>query len=105
MILDNVSRYRQVSGSTVIIVSHNMDDIARIADRLVVLSRGQIVMDGTPAEVFSHPERLKELGLDIPASTEIALALQKRGLPLEGAIYTHEQLKAAVIKAGRAVSC
>ena len=105
MILDNVSRYRQVSGSTVIIVSHNMDDIARIADRLVVLSKGQIVMDGTPAEVFSQPERLKELGLDIPASTEIALALRKRGLPLEGAVYTHEQLKAAVIKAGRAVSC
>ena len=104
-ILDNVIRYRQLSGSTVMIVSHNMDDMARIAERLIVLSQGQIVMDAAPAEVFAQPEKLKELGLDIPAATEIALALKKRGIPLEGTIYTHEQLKAAILKAGRAVSC
>ena len=87
------------------IVSHNMDDMARIAARLVVLANGQIVMDGSPAEIFAQPEKLKELGLDIPAATELALALRKRGVPLQGTIYTHEQLKAAVLEAGRAVSC
>ena len=105
MILSNVARYREVSGATVMIVSHNMDDMARIAERLIVLAHGQIVMDGTPAEVFAQPEKLKGLGLDIPAATEIALALQKKGVPLQGTIFTHEQLKAAVLKAGRAVSC
>lgn len=87
------------------IVSHNMDDMARIAERLIVLAHGQIVMDGTPAEIFAQPEKLKSLGLDITAATEIALALQKKGVPLQGTIFTHEQLKAAVLKAGRAASC
>ena len=105
MILNNVARYREASGATVMIVSHNMDDMARIAERLVVLANGQIVMDGSPAEIFARPEKLKELGLDIPAATELALALRKRGVPLQGTIYTHEQLKAAVLEAGRAVSC
>ena len=105
MILNNVARYREASGATVMIVSHNMDDMARIAARLVVLANGQIVMDGSPAEIFARPEKLKELGLDIPAATELALALRKRGVPLQGTIYTHEQLKAAVLEAGRAVSC
>ena len=105
MILNNVARYREASGATVMIVSHNMDDMARIAERLVVLANGQIVMDGSPAEIFARPEKLKELGLDIPAATELALALRKRGVPLQGTIYTHEQLKAALLEAGRAVSC
>ena len=105
MILNNVARYRKASGATVMIVSHNMDDMARIAERLVVLANGQIVMDGAPAEIFAQPETLKGLGLDIPAATELALALRKKGIPLQGTIFTHEQLKAAVLEAGRALSC
>ena len=105
MILNNVARYREASGATVMIVSHNMDDMARIAERLVVLANGQIVMDGAPAEIFAQPETLKGLGLDIPAATELALALRKKGIPLQGTIFTHEQLKAAVLEAGRALSC
>ena len=104
-ILDNVSRYRESTGSTVMIVSHNMDDMARIAERLVVLAHGQIVMDGTPADIFAQPEKLKSLGLDIPAATEVALALINKGIPLQGTIFTHEQLIAAVLKAGRAAAC
>ena len=105
MILNNIARYREASGATVMIVSHNMDDMARIAERLVVLANGQIVMDGAPAEIFAQPETLKGLGLDIPAATELALALRKKGIPLQGTIFTHEQLKAAVLEAGRALSC
>ena len=104
-ILNNVARYREASGATVMIVSHNMDDMARIAERLIVLAHGKIVMDGTPADVFAKPEELKELGLDIPAATELALVLRRKGIPLSGTIFTHEQLKAAVLEAGRAVSC
>lgn len=98
-ILDNILAYREKSGATVIIVSHNMDDTARIAQRILVFDRGEIVMDGTPEEVFSQSERLVEMGLDVPHATEIAEALKKRGLAIEGAVYTHEQLKAAVLRA------
>ncbi len=105
LILENLCSYRKQTGSTVLIVSHNMDDMARIADRLIVLSKGTVAMDGTPEEVFSNPERLRDLGLDVPKATEIAIALREKGIPLEGPIYTHDQLKAAILKARRTAPC
>ena len=104
-IMDNICRYREESGSTVIIVSHNMDDVARISQRILVFDHGSVAMDGTPEEVFSRPEELINIGLAVPAATEIAMALRRRGVKLEGAIYTHEQLKAAIVKAGEAEPC
>lgn len=104
-ILNNLCRYRESTGSTVIVVSHNMDDIARIADRLIVMNGGKIAMDGTPAEVFSDAEKLRSLGLNIPRATEIAIALQERGIRLEGPVFTHEQLHAAILKAKEAAAC
>ena len=104
-ILDNICAYRKKTGSTVIIVSHNMDDAARLADRIVVFDHGSIVMDGTPEQVFSQPEELSAIGLSIPHAAAIAVALRKRGVQLEGSIYTHEQLKAAVIRAKEAGKC
>ncbi len=104
-VLRNISRYREGTGSTVIVVSHNMDDLARIADRLIILSDGTVALDGTPAEVFSDPEKLSSLGLSVPKATEIALALRRRGIPLEGAIYTRAQLKAAILRAKEAPAC
>ena len=97
-VLSNICRYRESLGSTVIIVSHNMDDIARISDRLIVMSKGTVAMDGTPQEVFSEPEQLKALGLNVPKSTEIYLSLKDKGINLQPPVYTHEQLKAAVLK-------
>ena len=104
-ILDNICAYREKTGSTVIIVSHNMDDAARLADRIVVFDHGSIVMDGTPEQGFSKPEELSAIGLSIPHAAAIAVALRKRGVQLEGSIYTHEQLKAAVIRAKEAGKC
>ena len=98
-ILDNILSYREKSGSTVVIVSHNMDDVARIAERVLVFDRGSIAMDGTPDEVFSQAVRLTEMGLTIPHAAEIAVALKKRGIKLDGPIYSHEQLKAAILRA------
>ena len=97
-ILKNICDYREKTGSTVILVSHSMDDVARLADRLIVFNRGSILLDGSPDEVFSRPEELKAVGLDVPAPTEIASALRQRGLALEGAIYTQKQLIDAVLK-------
>ena len=104
-ILDNICDYRKKTGSTVIIVSHNMDDAARLADRIVVFDHGTIAMDGSPEQVFSRPEELTAIGLSVPHAAAIAMALRQRGVKLEGSIYTHEQLKAAVIRAKEAGRC
>ena len=95
-ILQNILDYRAETGSTVLIVTHSMDDAARIADRLVVFNHGHIAFDGTPEEVFSHTKELMEIGLDVPQSARIAEALRVRGVALPDSIYTPDQLLAAV---------
>ena len=105
MILDNICAYREKSGATVMIVSHNMDDIARIAQRLIVFNQGSVAMDGTPEDIFARPDELISMGLSVPRATALAMALGAKGVELEGAIFTHEQLKAAIIKVRGASRC
>ena len=97
-ILQNITDYRRETGSTVLLVTHSMDDAARIADRLVVFHEGEVAYDGTPAEVFCHTQELMDIGLDVPQSARIAEALRRRGVPLPDAIYTPGQLKAAILE-------
>ena len=97
-ILETICDYREKTGSTVVIVSHSMDDVARIADRLIVFNHGRIRFDGTPEEVFSNPKELSDIGLSVPAPTQIAAALRELGVRIEGSIYTNEQLLAALLK-------
>lgn len=97
-ILKNICGYREKTGSTVVIVSHNMDDIARIAERIVVLAHGKVAMDGTPSEIFSRPDELTGYGLSVPSSTQLALALRERGLDV-GPVYTHAMLREALLRA------
>ena len=99
-IMENICAYREKTGATLIIVSHNMDDAARYAERIIVFDHGSVSMDGSPEEVFSEPAKLTAIGLDIPQATSLAAALRRHGLPLEGPVFTHEQLLAAVRKAG-----
>ena len=104
-IIKNILDYRAETGSTVLLVTHSMDDAAKIADRLVVFHEGGIAMDGTPDEVFSRPAELTSMGLDVPQAAAIAQALRERGVELPGSIYTLEQLRAALVplrKGGRA---
>lgn len=104
-IMENIIRYRETTGSTVIIVSHSMDDAARYGERLIVFNRGTIFMDGTAEEVFSRTEELKAIGLGIPKATALASSLRSRGIQLNGSIYTHKQLVNALRSAGGAVVC
>ena len=104
-ILDNICSYHRESGSTVIIVSHNMDDTARIAERIIAFDHGRVAMDGTPEQIFSEPEKLEAMGLDVPKSTSLAMALKAEGLPLEGSIYTHAQLLDAILRVKEAAPC
>ncbi len=100
-ILRNICDYREKTGSTVIIVSHSMDDVACLADRLVVFNHGAIRFDGTPEEVFSQPEELRSIGLAVPAATELAMELRRLGVPVSGSIYTNKQLEDALLKLKR----
>ena len=104
-ILENICNYREKTGATVIIVSHSMDDVARIAQRIVVFHQGRVAMDGAPCDIFSEAEKLIEIGLDIPKATELALALRREGLELPGSIYSHEQLLAAILKREEGCLC
>lgn len=96
-ILENIGYYHRSSGAAVLLVSHSMDDIARIAGRLVVFDNGSVAMDGTPAEVFSRAESLKRMGLTVPMATEIALALRRRGINIPESVYTINYLRKAIV--------
>ena len=96
-ILKNITDYRRETGSTVLLVTHSMDDAARIADRLIVFHGGQIAMDGAPEDVFKRARELTEMGLDVPRPAAIADELRKRGAALPESVYTAEQLRRAVL--------
>lgn len=104
-ILDNIRRYKEATGSTVILISHDMSVAARMADRIIVINHGNVALDGTAREVFSHAAELKEMGLDIPASTEVALMLRKKGFDLPEDICTSEQLVEAVLRCKGGAAC
>ncbi|MBO5857388.1 MAG: ATP-binding cassette domain-containing protein, partial [Clostridia bacterium] len=87
-LLSLIKSYNETTNSTVIFVSHNMDDVALIADRVLVLSAGNIVMNGTVPEVYSKGKELLELGLDVPEITRVFLKLQKAGFDVPTDIYT-----------------
>ena len=76
-------------------VSHSMEDVARLTDRLLVLSGSRLAMDGTPAQVFARARELTEMGLNIPQVTQVFLHLKELGLPVEN-VYTIDQAVAAL---------
>ncbi|MGN0777663.1 MAG: energy-coupling factor transporter ATPase [Aristaeellaceae bacterium] len=84
-------------GVTVIMVSHSMDDVARLATRLVVMSRGQLVATGTPREIFRQVEMMQRIGLGVPEAAQLCARLRARGLPLPEDLYTPEELHDALL--------
>ena len=104
-ILKNIEDYRRTHNATVMMVSHSMDDVARLTDRLLVLNGSRLVMDGSPAEVFARAEELVDMGLNIPQVTRVFLELKAMGLDVEP-VYTIEQA-VAVLKTlrGGAARC
>ena len=94
-ILQNIESYRKAKNATIMMVSHSMNDVARLTDRLLVLNGAKIAMDGTPEEVFTHAAQLEEMGLDIPEVTRVFLRLQALGLDVP-AVHTMEQAVAVL---------
>ena len=89
-ILANINAYRQAKNATIMMVSHSMNDVARMASRLLVMYDAHLAMDGTPMEVFNRAQEMLDMGLDIPEVTRLFLQLQKMGLPVKQ-VYTMEQ--------------
>lgn len=105
-ILARIQDYHRAKNASVVLVSHSMEEIARNVDRIVVLSDSHVFMEGTPRQVFARADELDQVGLDIPQVTKVALALRRRGLPVDTAVYTVEALRDALLrKEGDADAC
>ena len=89
-ILENIQQYRKAKNATIMMVSHSMEDVARLTDRLLVMNGSRLAMDAAPDEVFTHAQELVEMGLAIPQVTEIFLQLQKLGVDVKN-VYTIDQ--------------
>ncbi len=87
-ILGGIKEYGEESGTSVIIVSHSMEDMAAYCDRIIVMAEGAVVMDGGCAEVFSRAEELTSIGLDVPQITRVAAALSRYGVDIGRDVYT-----------------
>lgn len=103
-ILGRIKRLHEERGLTVVLVSHNMEDVARLAKRVVVMHRGRVVMDGSPRLVFSRAEQLAEIGLGVPPMTELSRRLRARGIDVPTDLLTVDEAREAIIRAlgGRA---
>lgn len=93
-ILDMIKEYQRSTGSTVIIVSHSMEDVARLCTKVYVMNGGKVAMSGSVAEVYSRGNELKNMGLNIPQVTDIFIKLKERGVDCKTDIYTLEQAQA-----------
>ena len=92
-LMANIRDFHRNRHTTVILVSHSMDEIAQNVDRILVLKSAHVLMSGTPAEVFARADELMTAGLDVPQVTRIAMALKARGLDINPAVYTVDALE------------
>ncbi len=97
-LLNLIKHYNQTTGSTVIFVSHNMDDVALVANRVLVLSDGEIVMNGSVDEVYSRGSELLKLGLDVPEITRVLLKLSREGFDVPTDVYTVNDAKEKLVE-------
>ncbi len=98
-IFDAIDEYRKSENATVIIVSHSMEDMAERCDNIAVLSDGELIAEGTVAQIFSDPQVLINAGLDVPEITRIAMILSERGVRSNASVYTVEQAVSFILEA------
>ena len=95
-ILSLIRNLHSECGTTIVMVSHSMDDVASLAERVIVMNKGQVFMDGVPRDVFSRGEELRAIGLDVPQAVQLAEKLRARGFAVPEGIYRVEEIKAAI---------
>lgn len=104
-ILDQVAKLHREQKITVILVSHSMEDVANYVDRIIVMNRGQVFLDGAPAEVFSHYKELEGVGLAAPQVTYMTQTLKEKGWDIDTSATTIEEAKQAILQAMRKKLC
>lgn len=97
IIFDGIRKYRESTGSAVIIVSHSMEDMAKYCDEIIVMSKSEVYMQGERDFVFSHSAELEKIGLDIPQITKLMMILSDRGVNVSASIYTVEDAENALV--------
>jgi len=100
-ILSQIAKLHKERGITVILVSHSMEDVARLVDRVIVIHEGELKYDGRPADVFRHGAELKSMGLGVPQATEVLQQLRSRGWNVPEVALTVEEAKTAILLALR----
>lgn len=98
MIAEMISSYRKTTGSTVIIVSHSMEDVAKSADKVLVMNKSEVEMFGTVNEVFSKVECLADIGLNVPQLTQIFLNLKHNGMAVRTDVYTIKNAEVELLR-------
>lgn len=96
-LLANIREFHRARGTTVVLVSHSMEEIAKNVDRIVVLSDSHVLMSGTPREVFARGDELMTAGLDVPQVTRVAMALRDKGIAINPAVYTVDELSKELV--------
>ena len=97
-ILGLIRNLHEQAGTTIVMVSHSMDDVASLAERVIVMNHGELVMDGAPRDVFACGEELRGMGLDVPQAVQLADKLRERGFDIPEGIYRIEEIKAEIEK-------
>ncbi|MBQ9010592.1 MAG: energy-coupling factor transporter ATPase [Clostridia bacterium] len=97
-ILNLIRQLHRESGVTIVMVSHSMDDVAQLAERVLVMHRGRLVMDGTPEEIFTRGAELREMGLDEPQVVQLCEQLRERGYEIPPQIYRMEDIREVLIR-------
>ncbi|SHL06937.1 energy-coupling factor transport system ATP-binding protein [Anaerocolumna jejuensis DSM 15929] len=97
-ILEQINKLHKESGITIILVSHSMEDVAKYADKLVVMNKGSVVFHDTPHKVFEHYKELEEMGLAAPQVTYVMHELKSRGIPVRTDATTVEEAKEEILK-------
>ena len=97
-ILDMVKQLHAQGGVTVLMVSHSMDDISRLATRLIVMNKGRLVADGTPRELFRQVGMMESVGLGVPQATKLCALLRKRGIDIPDDLYTIDQVREHLLR-------
>lgn len=98
-ILDQIAKLKEETGITVILVSHSMEDVAKYVERIIVMSRGSVLYDDTPREVFRHYKELEQVGLAAPQVTYIMQALAKKGMPVDTSVTTIKEAEQEILRA------
>ncbi len=96
-ILGMVKELHEAGDTTVVMVSHSMDDVARLATRLVVMSRGELVATGTPREIFKQVKMMESIGLGVPEAAKLCNMLRQRGIQLPDDLYQMDEARDAIL--------